>query len=126
MRGITTQSWKGFGEGALYGGIGGAVSGLASFSAAGYMFSTIESSPALQGMIAGGVSGTAESVISGEDLQMIFTRAMLGAVGGLAGGYLGGVDPPMSGVPGGVAGEQMVNIFYEFFFVLFGNSPSLN
>jgi len=127
-RGLVTQSWTGAVEGALYGAIGGGISGgLASFSAAGYIFAAIESSPALQGMIAGGSSGVAEGVIKREDLRMIFTRAMIGSVGGLTGGYLGNIEPQaISGIPGGVAGGQMASSFYEFFFSFFGGHPSLN
>ena len=125
-RGIVTRSWEEAGKGFLFGFAGGFVSGgLASFSAAGYLFAAFEQSLVLQGLIAGGVAGATEGAWNREELRMIFRRAMVGVAGGTAGGALGQIAPPIGGIPGGVAGSQYASVFYEYFFSWFGDAPSL-
>ena len=80
----------------------------------------------VQGMIAGGTSGLAEGIYNKDDLEMLFTRTMIGVVGGLVGSGLGEISPPYSGIPGGVAGGEFAGQFYEFFFSFFGGFRSLN
>jgi RHS repeat-associated protein len=124
--GLITQSWKGFAEGAIFGGIGGAVSGLASVSAAGYIFAVIENSPAMQGAIAGATSGLAKGLYKKDDLEKLFIRASVNAIGGMLGGWMGEIQPPCSGIPGGIAGGGMAVNFYNFFFSLFGGWPYID